>query len=50
METSKMFKLLNNVSMKRVGEYAEGFLRMEKQMDTQSIYIQMRALLFKADK
>ena len=38
METSKMFKLLNDVSMKMVGEYIEGFLKMEKQMDTQAIY------------
>jgi len=38
METSKMFKLLNDVSMKAVGEYIEGFLKMEKQMDAQAIY------------
>ncbi|WP_409199310.1 zinc ribbon domain-containing protein [Methanobrevibacter sp. DSM 116169] len=38
MEISKMFKLLNDVSMKKIGEYVEGFLKMEKQMDTQSIY------------
>ena len=33
-----MFKLLNDVSMKAVGEYIEGFLKMEKQMETQAIY------------
>ncbi|MDR0900308.1 MAG: zinc ribbon domain-containing protein [Methanobrevibacter sp.] len=38
METSKMFKLLNDVSMKRVGEYVEGFLKIEKGMETQGVY------------